>query len=253
MALAAPAGPGLGAAAGDVAAGGPPGAVLALRWPALGLRHDRGLVLLLSVFWLLLLINVTAPGGGFPDSWCLLAVGGLGMFQNAWLAARETAPDDRNLPLRKVDEVRGRKVMDAIMDFHTTYRVGKPLREEYFPGELRRPRSGGGTANTTSMKTSAPNIPGGADPRRKSQEFVYSQLPGAAGSRTDQQDRPAGTEQQGLSSRTEQQDRAAVEIKFKPPERYGAALGDRLPSAGPRPDNGRSSVHFAARGSRGIL
>jgi hypothetical protein len=90
----------------------------------------------LPVLWLLLLVNVSAPKL-FPESWCLLAVGGLGMFQNGWLAAKELSSGMRNLPLRRIDSIRGRKVMDAIMDFHTTYGLGTPLRDEYFPGKLR--------------------------------------------------------------------------------------------------------------------
>ncbi|KAF5241795.1 hypothetical protein FANTH_9011 [Fusarium anthophilum] len=90
----------------------------------------------LSVLWLLLLVNVSARGE-FPDSWCLLGVGGLGMFQNAWLAAKELTPESRNIPLKRVDQVTGRKAMDCIMDFHSTYNLGEPLRDEFFPGALR--------------------------------------------------------------------------------------------------------------------
>ncbi|GKU08278.1 hypothetical protein FLAG1_11084 [Fusarium langsethiae] len=90
----------------------------------------------LSVLWLLLLINVSARSE-FPESWCLLGVGALGMFQNAWLAARELAPEMRNIPLKRVDQIKGRKVMDSIMDFHVSYNLGVPLRDEFFPGKLR--------------------------------------------------------------------------------------------------------------------
>ncbi|KAF5235242.1 hypothetical protein FAUST_7207 [Fusarium austroamericanum] len=90
----------------------------------------------LSVLWLLLLINVSARSE-FPESWCLLGVGALGMFQNAWLAARELTPEMRNIPLKPVEQIKGRKVMDSIMDFHATYRLGLPLRDEFFPGDLR--------------------------------------------------------------------------------------------------------------------
>jgi hypothetical protein len=90
----------------------------------------------LSVLWLLLLVNVSARSE-FPESWCLLGVGALGMFQNAWLAARELTPEMRNLPLKRVDQVKSRKAMDCIMDFHATYNLGLPLRDEFFPGKLR--------------------------------------------------------------------------------------------------------------------
>ncbi|KAL6912792.1 hypothetical protein FSST1_010552 [Fusarium sambucinum] len=90
----------------------------------------------LSILWLLLLINVSARSE-FPESWCLLGVGALGMFQNAWLAARELTPEMRNIPLKCVDQIKGRKAMDTIMDFHASYKLGVPLRDEFFPGKLR--------------------------------------------------------------------------------------------------------------------
>lgn len=92
---------------------------------------------LVSVFWLLLLINVAAAKR-FPDSWCLLSVGGIGMFQNAWLASAVQPPAMRNIPLRRREQIQARKVMDGIMDFHYTYDCGLALRDEFFPGQLRR-------------------------------------------------------------------------------------------------------------------
>ncbi|KAK8118560.1 uncharacterized protein PG998_003186 [Apiospora kogelbergensis] len=101
----------------------------------LGFALTRVTYAALSVLWLCLLVNVAAPRQS-PDSWCFLAVGGLGMFQNAWLAAKELRPAMRNLPLRKVDQFIARKVMDGLMDFHTIYGRGIPLLEEFFPGPL---------------------------------------------------------------------------------------------------------------------
>lgn len=43
-------------------------------------------IAILSVFWLLLLVNLAASQN---CTWCILAVGTVGMFQNAWLAAVE--------------------------------------------------------------------------------------------------------------------------------------------------------------------
>ncbi|OHE94170.1 hypothetical protein CORC01_10508 [Colletotrichum orchidophilum] len=109
-------------------------------WPVRGL--PLGFILtqtsfiILSVLWLLLLINVSGSRS-IPETWCILGVGGLGMFQNAWLAAAEVPTKLRNLPLKRVDRIKSRKVMDAIMDFHTTYGRGTSLRNEFFPGELK--------------------------------------------------------------------------------------------------------------------
>lgn len=111
-----------------------------LWWPfhslPLGFIITRVSSSILSVLWLLLLITISAPKT-YPASWCLLLIGGLGMFQNAWLAAKELSPDMRNIPLRKVDQITSRKVMDGIMDFQSTYGMGIPLLKEYFPGDLR--------------------------------------------------------------------------------------------------------------------
>jgi hypothetical protein len=108
-------------------------------WPLsgfpLGFAITRLSYGLLSIIWLFLLINVSAAKN-FPDSWCLLAIGGIGMFQNAWLAAKELSPPMRNIPLERIDEITSRKVMDGIMDFHYTYELGEPLRKEFFPGKL---------------------------------------------------------------------------------------------------------------------
>ncbi|KAH6688966.1 hypothetical protein F5X68DRAFT_260557 [Plectosphaerella plurivora] len=90
----------------------------------------------LSVLWILLLINVSAPTV-FPEGWCFIGVGALGMFQNAWLAAREISPRMRNMPLKRTGQIRAKKVMDGIMDFHMSFQLGVPLRNEFFPGDLR--------------------------------------------------------------------------------------------------------------------
>lgn len=109
-------------------------------WPLqgvpLGFVITQVTFIITSILWLLLLINVSASTT-LPENWCLLGVGALGMFQNAWLAAAEMAPELRNIPLEGVEVIKGNKVMDVIMDFHHTYGCGKPLLEEFFPGKLR--------------------------------------------------------------------------------------------------------------------
>ncbi|KAJ1322841.1 hypothetical protein MN608_11687 [Microdochium nivale] len=60
------------------------------------------------------------------------------MFQNGWLAAVEVALKCRNLPIVRVDNITRHKVMDVIMNFEATYELGSPLRDEFFPGDLRQ-------------------------------------------------------------------------------------------------------------------
>ncbi|KAK8094959.1 hypothetical protein PG997_001644 [Apiospora hydei] len=99
----------------------------------LGFRLTQITCWVLSVLWLLLLVNVAAST---DYTWCLLGIGAIGMFQNAWLAAVELPSAERNLPLYHCDTIMTHKVMDGIMDFDITYGRGVPLMEEFFPGRL---------------------------------------------------------------------------------------------------------------------
>ncbi|KXH65369.1 hypothetical protein CNYM01_00946 [Colletotrichum nymphaeae SA-01] len=156
-------------------------------WPGQGLPGGFVITqvsfIIISVLWLFLLINVSASRS-LPETWCLLAIGGLGMFQNAWLASTEIPPESRNVPLKRIDQIKGRKVMDALMDFHYTYDCGRPLLAEFFPGQLRheerlwwdgnvaeyekqrkeREKQTGERGYETTSRTSSP---------RKSAKFVY--------------------------------------------------------------------------------
>lgn len=88
-----------------------------------------------SAFWIALLITVS---GLKSHSWFILAVGALGMFQNAAVAAISRDPAKRNLPLIAVDQIICRTVMDGLMDLEITFPGQAPfLIEEFFPGELR--------------------------------------------------------------------------------------------------------------------
>ncbi|KAK8076984.1 hypothetical protein PG996_003154 [Apiospora saccharicola] len=100
----------------------------------LGFRLTQITCWVLSVLWLLLLVNVAAS---VDYTWCILGVGAVGMFQNAWLAAVELPPAKRNMPLYLCDTIMTHKVMDGIMDFDMTYHRGIPLMEEFFPGRLK--------------------------------------------------------------------------------------------------------------------
>lgn len=88
------------------------------------------------VFWLALLIMVA---GLKSHSWYLVAVGSVGMLQNAMLAAAARRPDRRGLPLSLVDTIVSHRVMDGLMDLDMTIEnAGLALRDEFFPGFLRQ-------------------------------------------------------------------------------------------------------------------
>lgn len=88
-----------------------------------------------SVAWLLLIIFVAALTS---NTWYLILVGAIGMFQNGCVAAVERGPEYRNLPLKLKDTIVRRKVMHALMDLEREYECGRPLLSEFFPGSLRR-------------------------------------------------------------------------------------------------------------------
>lgn len=90
------------------------------------------------ICWFCLLITVA---GIRNHMWYLLLVGCLGMFQNAAIAAVSRVPEKCCLPLKLVDTIITRKVMDGLMDLEFTYGgPGRPfawhLLKEFFPGDL---------------------------------------------------------------------------------------------------------------------
>ncbi|ORY65430.1 uncharacterized protein BCR38DRAFT_432753 [Pseudomassariella vexata] len=87
-----------------------------------------------SILWLVLIVTVSAL---HKDTWFLILVGGVGMFQNGYLAAMERSPQHRNLPLELVETITRCKVMDGLMDLEVGYGFALPLRNEFFPGQLR--------------------------------------------------------------------------------------------------------------------
>lgn len=86
-----------------------------------------------SIFWLALLVTVAAVK---QNTWYLLLIGGIGMFQNGIVAAAERPPKTRNLPLRHMGTITRRKVMDGLMDLEDSLKCARPFVKEFFPGDL---------------------------------------------------------------------------------------------------------------------
>lgn len=87
------------------------------------------------IFWLALLISVA---GIKSNTWYLLGVGLLGMFQNATVAGMSRGPERRCLPLELTETIITNRVMDGLMDLEVGYpKFGRTLRNEFFPGEIR--------------------------------------------------------------------------------------------------------------------
>lgn len=100
-----------------------------------GFWLTRVVLILVTVLSLLLLVNVTVTK---DHGWYVLLIGALGMFQNGVLAGMGLSTTARNLPLRRLEVTRTKKVMDGIMDFYTVYpTLSRCLLREFFPGPLR--------------------------------------------------------------------------------------------------------------------
>ncbi|KAF5232072.1 hypothetical protein FOXYS1_15808 [Fusarium oxysporum] len=87
-----------------------------------------------AIFWAGLLISVVALKG---NAWYLVAVGSIGMIQNALVAAASRKPWARGMVLNYRLLLYGDKVMDTLMDLDCVLPgCGRALLKEFFPGDL---------------------------------------------------------------------------------------------------------------------
>jgi hypothetical protein len=95
----------------------------------------RATLLALSTFWVLLLI---AAAGLKEHTWFLLAIGGIGIVQNVFVAGRSMKPENFGIHLDYVKVFGKTKVMDTLLDVERSYPgIGRSMRDEFFPGNLR--------------------------------------------------------------------------------------------------------------------
>ncbi|KAF2259665.1 hypothetical protein CC78DRAFT_524479 [Lojkania enalia] len=88
----------------------------------------------LGIMWVVLLITSSALT---DQSWFLIAVGGIGMLQNMFVAGWSRAPDALGLPLKFITVIGSPKVSAAIMEAERTIpTVGRALVGTFFPGGL---------------------------------------------------------------------------------------------------------------------
>lgn len=96
----------------------------------------RCTVLILAALWILLLISAA---GIQKNTWFLLAIGSIGMFDNIFAAGATRTPDDFGVPLEFVEVIGHRKVMQVLFEVECRYpRVGKSMLATFFPGNLRQ-------------------------------------------------------------------------------------------------------------------
>lgn len=110
---------------------------LATTWKGfpMGFWITRVAISCLCIFWILLLLTVA---GMKTRTWYLIAVGAIGMLQNAYAASARRTTQSWNLNLRPEYTLCGKKVMDVLMDFEAgNAGKGRVLLDEFFPGPLR--------------------------------------------------------------------------------------------------------------------
>ncbi|KAI9740313.1 MAG: hypothetical protein M1834_004891 [Cirrosporium novae-zelandiae] len=93
------------------------------------------------LFWSVLLLSVVALQA---NAWYLVAIGTIGMIQNALVAATGRAPETRGFRLVPKLDLIGEKVMDVLMDLDELEPgCGRTLLKEFFPGGLDVPKDRG--------------------------------------------------------------------------------------------------------------
>ncbi|KAH8652757.1 hypothetical protein BGZ60DRAFT_508663 [Tricladium varicosporioides] len=95
----------------------------------------RASILGLSIFWVLLLITAT---GVKLNTWFLLAVGGIGILQNIFVAGAPRRPENFGIHLEYVEVFGCPKAMQTLLEVEEKYpSLGRALLSEFFPGKLR--------------------------------------------------------------------------------------------------------------------
>jgi hypothetical protein len=89
----------------------------------------------LALLWILLLITAA---GLKQNTWFLLAIGGVGILQNVFVAGRRRHPRDSGIPIDFVTVFGNMKVMNTLYDVEDAYPyLGRSLLTTFFPGKLR--------------------------------------------------------------------------------------------------------------------
>lgn len=101
-------------------------------------RPTRVALLVLSFLWILLLITAA---GLRANTWFLLAVGGVGMLQNIFVAGWPRRPENFGIPLEYVTTIGNRKVMKTLFELEEgldtrLWGLGCAMLNEFFPGDL---------------------------------------------------------------------------------------------------------------------
>jgi hypothetical protein len=101
--------------------------------PAISKTTRLGMIVL-GTLWVILLIT----GSALTDqSWFLIAVGGIGMLQNMFVAGWSRKPEALGLPLKFTTVIGNPKVITAVLEAERALpKVGRALVGTFFPGGL---------------------------------------------------------------------------------------------------------------------
>ncbi|KIV79476.1 hypothetical protein PV11_07038 [Exophiala sideris] len=98
-------------------------------------RYTRIVVTVIAALWIILLITAA---GLKRNTWFLLAVGGIGMLQNIYVAGKQRSPKAFGVPLEFVEVIGMPKVMHTLFAVEERYPyIGASMRATFFPDELR--------------------------------------------------------------------------------------------------------------------
>ena len=88
-----------------------------------------------GILWILLLITSSAL---VSQAWFLIAIGGIGMLQNMFVAGYSRRPEALGVPLKYRGVVARPKVMDTLLAVEAEYpKLGRNLLPTFFPADLR--------------------------------------------------------------------------------------------------------------------
>ncbi|KAM7216553.1 hypothetical protein V8F06_008081 [Rhypophila decipiens] len=133
-----------------------------------GYQITRCVCVIETLGWLLILVSLA---GIRSHTWCLIAVGAIGLVHNSMLADLQRSPTARDPPLKLLDTISTRKIMDGLMDLEMTHAgCGQPLLREFFPGTLRHEEEQWWTAS----RNDRPNT---AYDRKRLKEYVRRDRP----------------------------------------------------------------------------
>lgn len=91
-------------------------------------------VTVLAAMWILLLITAA---GFRRNTWFLLAIGGVGILQNIFVAGWRRFPEAYGIPLSLVEVIGCPKVMDTLFAVEEKYpHIGASMKGTFFPGKL---------------------------------------------------------------------------------------------------------------------